>query len=177
MIRATAAIPAFLLAGAVGLAACQRDAGDTDAAADPPASDVQHPPVPDMAAPSPAEAGRRPALTVSEGEPVHLVDAAGQALYMLEGNEDGSRCDAECEDAWPPVLAEDAEPDAGPGSHPTRLGTMRRPDGGFHVTYHGQPLYRYAADSGAGATAGHAVEDQWGTWSLVSPEGPPVPHD
>lgn len=176
MTRAIATAPLLMLAAAVGLSACQRDGGDR-ADTTTPATQPQTPPVPEMAGPSPAEAERRPVVTVSEGDPPHLVDAAGQALYMLEGNEDGSRCDAACEDAWPPVLAEDAEPLAGAGGHATRLGTMQRPDGGFHVTYHDQPLYRYAADSGVGATAGHGVDDQWGSWSLVSPEGPPVPYD
>lgn len=157
------------------VAGCQRD--DAGSAAVPPSqpdtNTMQQ--GPGQSAPTPAEAERRPILAISDSQPAHLVDGAGQALYVLEGNDDGSRCDAACENAWPPVQAEEAQPLTGPGGYETRLGSMPRPDGGLHVTYHGQPLYRYAADSGVGATAGHGVEDQWGAWSLVTPEGPPLP--
>lgn len=172
MIRSNAAV--FVLITTVGLTACQQESVDQADRALPPAE--QEALQPEQPMPTPAQAERRPVVTVSDADPAHLVDSAGQALYLLEGNEDGSRCDAACEDAWPPVQAEDAEPLAGPGGYETRLGTMRREDGGLHVTYQDQPLYRYAADSGVGATAGHGVEDQWGTWSLVSPEGPAVPY-
>ena len=156
------------------VAGCQRDEASS-AAVPPSESETDAMPAPVQSAPTPAQAERRPILAISDSQPAHLVDGAGQALYVLEGNDDGSRCDAACEDAWPPVQAEETQPLAGPGGYETRLGTMPRPDGGLHVTYHGQPLYRYAADSGVGATAGHGVEDQWGAWSLVTPEGPPVP--
>lgn len=172
MIRTDAA--ALVLAAAC-LAACQQQS--VDPADSPlPANQPEIMGAPDQMAQTPAEAGQRPLVTASDTEPQHLVDGAGQALYVLEGNADGSRCDAACEDAWPPVLAEGTEPLAGPGGLDTRLGTMRRSDGSFHATYQDQPLYRYAADSGVGATAGHGVDDQWGSWSLVSPSGPPVPH-
>lgn len=173
--RAKSGFLVLVLAVAVSLAACQRegvDPADGPLPITQPDETIQ----PEPMEPAPAQAERRPVVTVSEDDPPHLVDNAGQALYMLADNQDGSRCDAACEDAWPPVLAEEAEPLAGPGSHDTRLGTMRRDDGSLHVTYQDQPLYRYAADSGVGATAGHGVKDQWGAWSLVSPEGPPVAH-
>lgn len=174
MIRINAVVLA--IAAAAGLTACPQ--GGVDPADGPlpitqPPEEMQ---TPEQVGATPAEADRRPIVTVSDTDPRHLVDTAGQALYALAGNDDGSQCDAACEDAWPPVLAEDGQPLAGPGGMETRLGSMPRDDGGTHVTYHDQPLYRYAADSGVGATAGHGVEDQWGTWSLVSPEGPPVPH-
>lgn len=170
MIRIDAAVLAFAVA--VGLTACPQGSVDpTIPAIEPEATDASDP-----VDATPAQAERRPIVTVSETDPPHLVDSAGQALYVLEGNADGSRCDAACEDAWPPVLAEDAEPTADPAGLEQLLGSMSRQDGGLHVTWQDQPLYRYAADSGVGATAGHGVDDQWGTWSLVSPEGSPLPH-
>lgn len=173
MIRIDAAVLA--LAAAVGLAACQQgDVGPPDGSA--PASLPADAEIQEPERATPAQAERRPIVTVSDNEPWHLVDSAGQALYVLDGNRDGSRCDAACEDAWPPVLAEDAEPMADPGGLQAELGTMPRQAGGLHVTWQNQPLYRYAADSGVGATAGHGVDDQWGVWSLVSPEGSPLPH-
>lgn len=174
MIRINAAVLA--IAAAVGLTACPQGGVDP---ADGPLPITQPPEsmeTPEQVGATPAEADRRPILTVSDTDPQHLVDTAGQAVYVLAGNDDGSQCDAECEDAWPPVQAEDAQAQANPAGLAPHLGTMPRDDGGVHVTWDGQPLYRYAADSGTGATAGHGVDDQWGTWSLVSPEGPPVPH-
>lgn len=171
--RISAAVLAIAAAG--GLAACQQ--ADVDPASGPlPVTQPDAGAVQDPADASPAQAERRPVVVISETDPPHLTDSAGQALYVLEGNADGSRCDAACEDAWPPVLADDAEPIASPGGLGPLLGSMPRGDGGLHVTYQDQPLYRYAADSGVGATAGHGVDDQWGSWSLLSPEGPPLPH-
>lgn len=112
-------------------------------------------------------------LAMSGTPSSHLVDGAGTAVYILEGNMDGTRCDAACEEAWPPVLAHDVRPEAGPGVEPARIGTLDR-NGRTHVTYGGQPLYRYAGDMGAGRTAGAGVEDQWGKWSLVGLDGQPA---
>jgi predicted lipoprotein with Yx(FWY)xxD motif len=54
------------------------------------------------------------------------------------------------------------------------IATIARPDGSRQVTYNGMPLYRYAADGGAGAAKGHGVRDAFGTWHLVSANGTPV---
>lgn len=152
------------------LAGCQQEQPQGEAmpaTSDPRIDESTGPPV--QTQPTPAQAESRPMLALSSTRPAHLVDGAGQAVYVLEGNDDGSRCDDACENAWPPVQAEQAQPLAGPGAMDGQLSTMPREDGGLHVTYDGQPLYRYAADSGVGATAGDGVDDQWGTWSLVTP--------
>lgn len=117
----------------------------------------------------PGDAGRA-TLEMSGTPGSHLVDGAGSAVYVLAGNADGSKCDAACQEAWPPVLAHDALPSAGTGVEASRIGTLER-EGRRHVTYGGQPLYRYAADAGAGRTAGSGVQDQWGKWSLVGLDG------
>lgn len=115
-----------------------------------------------------------PVLGMSTGPQVHLIDAAGAAVYMLEGNTDGSKCDAACEEAWPPVLATASRADAGTGLDPQLLGMLPRGDQSYQVSYGNSPLYRYAGDAGAGRTNGHGVRDQWGTWSLVGLDGKPV---
>lgn len=109
-------------------------------------------------------------LSMSGTASSHLVDGAGSSVYVLEGNTDGARCDAACEEAWPPVLTDDARPTGAAGVEQGRIGTLDRGDR-THVTYGGQPLYRYAGDGGANRTAGDGVQDQWGTWSLVGLDG------
>jgi predicted lipoprotein with Yx(FWY)xxD motif len=115
------------------------------------------------------------AVMVSTTTPRHLVDASGRSLYALRDNENGSRCDAECEGAWPPVLVEAARPSETPGMPEGSLGLRQRPDGSWQVTYAGNPLYRYGGDAGVAADAGHGVRDRWGQWSLVGVDGKPLP--
>ena len=103
----------------------------------------------------------------------HLVDASGASLYYLEGNADGSKCDQACEDVWPPVLGQ-GQLQAGNGKVGGKatgaggVGSLERADAD-HVTWRGQPLYRYAGDQGAQGLAGDGVTDEWGRWELARP--------
>jgi hypothetical protein len=54
-----------------------------------------------------------------------------------------------------------AKPTAGPGVTGSKLGTIRRPDGGLQVTYNGLALYRYAPDHRAGDAKGQGLEREW----------------
>lgn len=120
-------------------------------------------------------AGGNPVGVATEGAPgPYLVNAAGSALYHVEGDTDGSKCTGECTGAWPPFIVDDIAPTAGDGLKAGLLGSIERPEGTTQVTYDGKPLYRYAADSGVGTTAGNGVTDQWGQWRLVGPDGEPV---
>lgn len=113
-------------------------------------------------------------LTVATLEGVdgpYVADSAGNALYFLEGDTDGSKCVDDCTQAWMPVLATGAEPSGAPGLDAARVATVQRADGSQQVTYNGHPLYRYAADNGAGSVAGQGVQDQWGHWYLLTPAG------
>ncbi|WP_368564028.1 hypothetical protein [Pseudoxanthomonas sp. UTMC 1351] len=101
----------------------------------------------------------------------HLVDGADNALYFLEGNYDGSKCDPACQEVWPPMLATGQQPVAGPGVPGEKLGVSPTGQGARHVNYNGHPLYRYSGDQGARRTAGHGVSDRWGKWGLISKEG------
>lgn len=114
------------------------------------------------------------ALRLSQGSPSYLVDGSGASMYFLEGNAEGTRCDATCEQAWPPVMAGGA--DAGGGVQVAMVGRLKREDGSSQLTYGRQPLYRYAGDAGAGRTSGHGVQDRWGTWQLMSPDGRALKH-
>lgn len=110
-------------------------------------------------------------VATAGGPAPYLTNSAGSALYFIEGDTDGSDCVDACTEAWPPVLVDDVAPAAGPGLQSGMLATITRADGSVQVTYNQHPLYRYAADIGAGRTAGHGVEDQWGHWHLVGPAG------
>jgi predicted lipoprotein with Yx(FWY)xxD motif len=168
------------LGTAVLLSACDRRDERTDAVVDRERADegagtsTPPPAAPgaagQMSANGPADASGTPTLAMSGTPSSHLVDGAGSAVYVLGGNTDGSRCDQACQEVWPPVMAHDAQPVPGPGVEASRLGTLER-DGRSHVTYGGQPLYRYAGDTAAGRTTGAGVEDQWGKWSLVGLDG------
>jgi len=114
-------------------------------------------------------------LRLSQGSPSYLVDGSGASMYFLEGNAEGTRCDATCELAWPPVKAGGA--DAGGGVQVAMVGRLEREDGSSQLTYGRQPLYRYAGDAGAGRTSGHGVKDRWGTWQLMSPDGRGLKHE
>lgn len=123
-------------------------------------------------------------LSVATGTAgAYLADNQGRAVYMLEGDTDGSKCTAACLEAWPPLRAPTGTTGTTgmtgtPGAMATEgdlrmdlVGTVQRADGTSQVTYNGHPLYHYAKDTGAGTTTGQGVDDQWGEWYLVTPEG------
>ena len=110
-------------------------------------------------------------VATAGGPSPYLANSAGSALYFMEGDSDGSGCVDACTEAWPPVLVDEVAPTAGPQLQGGMLATITREDGAVQVSYNQHPLYRYAADIGAGRTAGHGVEDQWGHWHLIGPAG------
>lgn len=110
--------------------------------------------------------------SADQGGP-YITDSAGNSLYMLENDADGTACIGDCLSSWPPVLVTDVQPSVDLGSNldANLLGTIERDDGTLQLTYNGRPLYRYAADTGANRIAGHGLEDRWGHWYLVGPTG------
>lgn len=119
-------------------------------------------------APATAPANTAPLLTVASGDRGYLTDASGSAVYYMEGNRDGSRCDADCERAWPPVVATAGQAQAGQGIDAKQVTNLGRANGGQQVVYAGHPLYRYAGDQGPGRTSGEGVKDKWGQWRLAT---------
>lgn len=127
------------------------------------------------AAATDAADGSNPLVVATAGaSSAYVADRSGAALYMLEGDKDGSGCTGECTRTWPPVRVQGATPSDSPGLQAAMVGVVQRADGGTQVSYNGHPLYRYGGDAGAG-TAGHGVSDKWGHWSLVGPDGAPLP--
>jgi predicted lipoprotein with Yx(FWY)xxD motif len=109
----------------------------------------------------------------SDGQ--YLVDGRGQSVYLFEKDESGeSYCSGACAAVWPPLETSKA-PRAGTGVEGAALGTIKRPDGDLQVTYHGHPLYFYAADASTpGQTKGEEIEQFGDEWYLVDAHGGPV---
>ena len=126
-------------------------------------------------APAPLAPAAVTSLTTASKAPfgTYLVDGAGRAVYILEGERQpggAHRCIGACLQVWPPVHG---VPTAGAGLNPALLGSMAMPSGP-HVTYSGWPLYYYHRDRMPGDTTGQHVTDAWGTWHLLSPAGTPI---
>jgi predicted lipoprotein with Yx(FWY)xxD motif len=102
----------------------------------------------------------------------YLVDGQGRSLYLFEKDEGGeSYCNGACAAVWP-ALETETMPQAGPGVDAAALGTMKRDDGDMQVTYHGHPLYYYAADASTpGKAKGEDVEQFGDGWYLVGGGG------
>ena len=127
-------------------------------------------------------AGCGGAIPSSDGGPAalkldgrYLVDSQGHSVYLFEKDEDGeSYCSGACAAVWPPLETSTA-PRGGAGVQEAELGTIERPDGDMQVTYHGHPLYYYAADARTpDNTKGEDVEQFGAGWYLVGAHGQPV---
>lgn len=151
-----------LFACALALAAC-RPTQPTDDAVSQAGDNV---PSPSPTAPADAATAGQAATPLAIASNGRLADASGRSVYVLAGNQDGSECDAACEDAWPPVLI-NAAIGTVPGIPAGMLGTRARADGTLQATYDGEPLYRYAGDGSPDSTSGDGVRDQWGEWHLA----------
>jgi predicted lipoprotein with Yx(FWY)xxD motif len=115
-----------------------------------------------------------PAMLKLDGQ--YLVDARGQSVYLFEKDDGGeSYCTGACAAVWPPLETSTSAPQAGAGIQSGALGTIKRGDGDMQVTYHGHPLYYYAADASTpGKTRGEDVEQFGSGWYLVNGHGDPV---
>jgi len=149
-------VPRILLQGVV-LVASLAVAGCTSAgspALTPPASSV--PGVPAAGASTTIGTGSSSTLGT------YLTGAGGMTLYVRTSDPaGGSSCTGGCATAWPPLtVAAGTQAVAGTGVSGA-LGTFARPDGSLQVTYNGQALYYYAADTPAGDTTGQGVGGIW----------------
>jgi predicted lipoprotein with Yx(FWY)xxD motif len=127
-------------------------------------------------------AGCGGAIPSSDGGPAtlkldgkYLVDQRGQSVYLFEKDEGTeSYCTGACAAVWPPLETSTA-PHAGAGVQSGALGTIKRDDGDMQVTYHGHPLYYYAADASTpGKTKGEDIEQFGSGWYLVNTHGDPL---
>jgi predicted lipoprotein with Yx(FWY)xxD motif len=99
-----------------------------------------------------------------------LVSPKGMTLYHFTLDK-GKKiaCTGKCVDFWPPLLIKKgAKPTGATGLDAKKLGTIKRPNGRYQVTYAGYPLYTFASDKKKGDVFGEGVEK---TWYAVSPTG------
>lgn len=114
-----------------------------------------------------------PATLKQDGQ--YLVDGQGHSVYLFEKDAEGeSYCSGACAAVWPPLETSTA-PRAGAGIQTDALGTVKRDDGDMQVTYHGHPLYYYAADASTpGRTTGEDIDQFGSSWYLVNTHGDPI---
>jgi len=167
-IRTTTLVAAL---AALGVAGCNDDTRYDST----PGATLPDPEAAPDAAPEPdaveSEAERKLMVASSGSLGPYLADSEGHPVYFLEGDSDGSACTAECLEAWPPVLSGAAVPESGGQVQADLIGTIERADDSIQVTYNGHPLYYYAEDATATVPTGHDVDDQWGEWYLLTPDG------
>jgi predicted lipoprotein with Yx(FWY)xxD motif len=99
-----------------------------------------------------------------------LVSPSGRTLYHMTA-EKGKKivCTGQCAQFWPPLLIKrGVKPTGAKGIDAKKLGTIRRPNGRFQVTYAGLALYTFAGDKRKGDVLGEGVEK---IWFAVAPSG------
>jgi predicted lipoprotein with Yx(FWY)xxD motif len=103
-----------------------------------------------------------------------LANARGRALYLFTADKGKvSSCSGDCASAWPPYIVK-AEPSAGPGAKPGKIGTTRRADGRLQATYAGHPVYYYVGDDEPGEVLCQAVNEFGGFWYVLRANGKAV---
>ena len=101
---------------------------------------------------------------------VILISPRGMTLYHFTP-EKGKKivCTGKCAVFWPPLqIKRGAKPTAARGLDKKKLGTIRRPNGRYQVTYAGFALYTFAADKRRGDVNGQGVEK---SWYAIGPNG------
>jgi predicted lipoprotein with Yx(FWY)xxD motif len=91
-----------------------------------------------------------------------LTTASGHTLYSLSVEKNGKFVctkSSGCLGIWHPLLLPRGAKLVGP----VKLGTVKRPDGGVQITFHGRPLYSFAQDTKPGQVKGDGLKDV-GTW-------------
>lgn len=99
-----------------------------------------------------------------------VVDAGGYTVYHLTSEQKGAiDCTGACRKLWPPLLVKTGvKLVAGSGLSASKLGTLKRSDGGVQVTYNHLALYLYSGDKKPGEVNGQGVG---GKWYAITPAG------
>ena len=145
------------------------------AATQPPASSTTMPPAASAPGAPATESGFDLDVAQSAEHGPYLVDGTGKTVYMLaKDSATTTTCQGACTTEWPPLLAQGEPKAMNPALSDGDVGVIQRGDGTQQVTFAGHPLYHYAKDTAAGQLNGAGKHDQFGDWSLLSPEGKPL---
>ena len=126
-----------------------------------------------MASSGSSAAASSAALVVTTNSSLGQIVTTGSGMTVYRYDADSaspskSNCSGGCASAWPPVLATGSGTPAVTGVSAGLVGEITRSDGSKQLTLDGWPLYTYAGDSAAGATAG---QGSGGVWWAVTPAG------
>lgn len=98
-----------------------------------------------------------------------LTDASNFTVYTFANDVPGrSNCVDACRQNWPPVVVSAETALVAGDGIPGLLGGLPQDDGTVHVTYYGQPLYRFSGDVNPGETNGQGAGDVWFAASLAT---------
>jgi predicted lipoprotein with Yx(FWY)xxD motif len=127
-----------------------------------------------LAVPTGAAAAGQPTVKVAPSRFGKIVtDGRGYTLYLFtKERTTRSECYGACAKAWPPFLVR-GPLTAGAGARRSLLATTRRHDGSRQATYRGHPLYYYAGEKHAGEIFCQNVNEFYGDWLIVNPDGSP----
>ncbi len=118
-----------------------------------------------LAMPALAGAPRRVVVVKTSSYGRILFDGRGFVLYAFTRDPRArSTCTGACARAWPPYVVK-SQP------HGPMLGSTRRSNGSFQVTYAGRPLYYYVGDRKPGQILCQNVTEFGGVWRVVRPSG------
>lgn len=115
----------------------------------------------------------------------YLTDNRGMALYYFSKDHNGtgflstdfeSSCYGRCAADWPPLISNHEHPSyvAGRGVTQALIGTIKRKNSSYQLTYHNIPLYYYRLDTKPGDVKGQLLHKNGGIWYLISPQGRPI---
>jgi len=114
--------------------------------------------------------GRPGGLVVdADGMTVYEFRRDNPMLYQFNRNPIPT-CYGPCAVMWLPLLT-DQPPRAADGAEASKLGTIRRKDGGTQVTYDDHPLYVFTGDKRPGEMNGQDVHSFGARWYAVQSDG------
>lgn len=112
-----------------------------------------------------AGAATKVVVSTTKNPKLGTILVSGKTLYTLKASK--TPCSTACLKVWPALMLPKGvtKATAGKGVTASKLGTVKRSNGAFQVTYAGKPLYYFIADRSAGQVHGD-LTDTWGKWSV-----------
>jgi predicted lipoprotein with Yx(FWY)xxD motif len=161
---------ACLVVGVGVVAVVHRPGRPAGPAAAAPTSEAEDEDAPPTAPPPPALV----TIRTETGSAV-MADAAGYTLYAFSADSPQvSRCIDDCARRWLPLVSSGGKPQAGNGTSLAQIGSIRRADGSYQVTFNDWPLYHFVGDTLPDAHDGAGRTEYGGRWSPAPPSANPT---